>query len=298
MTNLKVLATRSIGRSSLILKKYSPEILTGVGIVTGVAAGVLAVRATLKVEPVIEDIRINVEAVNEFKEKERAEGREYSDALHARNLGKMYGFGIVELTKLYWPAISLGAASIACIIGAHGIMKKRNAALVVAYNAIEKTFAEYRDRVEEKLGEAAERDIQLDIRDKEVVDEETGKKKVVSTIGHAGISPYAKFFDEYSQYWDRNSESNLFFLTAQQNYANDRLNARGHVFLNEVYEALGIPHTQAGAVVGWVLSSDGDNFIDFGIYNLENEKAREFVNGIEKSILLDFNVDGVIYDKI
>lgn len=294
MTNLKVLATRSIGRTGLILKKYSPEILTGVGIATGVAAGVLAVRATLKVEPVIEKINEDLETVKLLKE----ESEKFDPKLEAQLKGRAYGVGIVELTKIYWPAISLGAASIACIVGAHGIMKKRNAALVVAYNAIEKTFAEYRDRVEEKLGEAAERDIQLDIRDKEVVDEETGKKKVVSTIGNAGISPYAKFFDEYSQYWDRNSESNLFFLRAQQNYANDRLNSRGHLFLNEVYEALGIPHTQAGAVVGWVLSSDGDNFVDFGIYDLENEKAREFVNGIEKSILLDFNVDGVIYDKI
>lgn len=294
MTNLKQLATRSIGRTSLILKKYSPEILTGVGIASGVAAGVLAVRATLKVEPVIEKIQEDLAKVNDLQENS-----ENLDPKVVANLkGRVYGIGLLELTKLYWPAVSLGAASIGCIIGAHGIMKKRNAALVVAYNAVEKSFSEYRDRVASKLGEDEEKSIRYNVQESEVVDEETGKKKVVTTVGNGHISPYAKFFDEYSQYWDRNAEYNLIFLRAQQNYANDRLNARGHLFLNEVYESLGIPHTQAGAVVGWTISKDGDNFVDFGIYDISNDKAREFVNGIEKSILLDFNVDGVIYDKI
>lgn len=294
MKNLKQKATRSIGRTSLILKKYSPEILTGVGIATGVAAGVLAVRATLKVEPVIDKIQEDLAKIDDIQKN--SEDVQPNVVAHLK--GRVYGVGILELTKLYWPSISLGAASIGCIIGAHGIMRKRNAALVVAYNAVEKSFSEYRDRVASKLGEDEEKVIRYNVQDHEEVDEETGKKKVVTTVGNGHISPYAKFFDEYSQYWDRNAEYNLIFLRAQQNYANDRLQSRGHLFLNEVYESLGIPHTQAGAVVGWTISKDGDNFVDFGIYDLTNEKAREFVNGIERSILLDFNVDGVIYDKI
>lgn len=294
MTNIKTLATRSIGRTGLILKKYSPEILTGVGIATGVAAGVMAVKATLNVEPVLDNVKANLEKVEYIK----ANTEDFDPKYEANLKGRVYGKGVVELTKLYWPALSLGTASIACIIGAHGIMKKRNAALVVAYNALEKTFVEYRDRVSEKVGEDVEADIRLGFREEEVVDEESGKKKVVTHVDPMGVSQYARFFDELSQYWDKNAEYNLLFLRAQQQYANDRLQARGHLFLNEVYEALGIPHTQAGAVVGWVISKDGDNFVDFGIYDLENEKAREFVNGVERAILLDFNVDGVIYDKI
>lgn len=294
MTNIKTLATRSIGRTGLILKKYSPEILTGVGIATGVAAGVMAVKATLNVEPVLDNLKENLEKVEHLKEN----SENFDPKLEASLKGRVYGKGVVELTKLYWPAISLGAASITCIIGAHGIMKKRNAALVVAYNALEKTFVEYRERVSEKLGEEAESDIRRGFQEEEIVDEDSGKKKVVTKVDPMGVSQYARFFDELSQYWDKNSEYNLLFLRAQQQYANDRLQARGHLFLNEVYEALGIPHTQAGAVVGWVISKDGDNFVDFGIYDLENEKAREFVNGVERAILLDFNVDGVIYDKI
>lgn len=293
MTNIKQLATRSIGRTGLILKKYSPEILTGVGIATGVAAGVLAVRATLKVEPVIDDIRTNVEGTKKIEEESNITPQGL-----ARLKAQVYTQGALELTKLYWPSVTLGAASIACVIGAHGIMKKRNAALVVAYNAVEKSFAEYRDRVSAKLGEDVESDIRRGFTEEETVDEETGKKTVVTHVNPTEVSQYARFFDEYSQYWSKEAEYNLLFLRAQQNYANDRLQARGHLFLNEVYDALGIPHSQAGAVVGWVLSKDGDNFVDFGIYDLENEKAREFVNGIERSILLDFNVDGVIFDKM
>ena len=91
------------------------------------------------------------------------------------------------------------------------------------------------------------------------------------------------------------------FLRAQQQYANDKLIAQGHLFLNEVYDMLGLPRTKAGAIVGWVYDDNnavGDNFVDFGIYDVHRETARDFVNGYERSILLDFNVDGVIYDLI
>src|SRR5690606_18965952 len=141
-------------------------------IATGVAAGVLAVKATLNVEPVLDDLKLNLEKVQHLKEN----SENFDPKLEANLKGRVYGKGVLELTKLYWPAITLGGASIACIVGAHGIMKKRNAALVVAYNAVEKTFAEYRQRVADKLGEDAETDIRRGFSEEETVDEETGKK--------------------------------------------------------------------------------------------------------------------------
>jgi hypothetical protein len=134
-----------------------------------------------------------------------------------------------------------------------------------------------------------------------VVGEDGKTKKVkekVKVVDPNGISIYAKFFDEACANWNDRPELNLVFLRGQQNYANDLLHARGHLFLNEVYAMLGIPHTTAGAIVGWTISKDADNYVDFGIYELNKMKARDFVNGYERSILLDFNVDGVIYDKI
>ena len=91
------------------------------------------------------------------------------------------------------------------------------------------------------------------------------------------------------------------YLRHQQNYANELLRSRGYVFLNDVYDMLGIRRTKAGQIVGWVYDEKNpniDNYIDFGIYNVHYEGARDFVNGFECSILLDFNVDGPIIDLI
>ena len=121
--------------------------------------------------------------------------------------------------------------------------------------------------------------------------------KTIETVDKDGISQYARFFDESCINWSKTPEYNLMFLNGQQNFANDLLNARGHVFLNEVYDMLGIPRSQAGAVVGWV-KGVGDDYIDFGIFEGKTAAARAFVNGAERNILIDFNVDGVIYDLI
>ena len=111
------------------------------------------------------------------------------------------------------------------------------------------------------------------------------------------ISPYARFFDETVYEWKPDPLMNKCFLDAQQRYANNLLEARGHIFLNEVYDMLGFQRTREGAVVGWIKNGDGDGYVDFGIYD-GNERSRAFVNGHETSILLDFNVDGTIWDKI
>lgn len=294
MELIKQGATRGISRTALVLRKYSPEILTTVGVAGGVAAAVMASRATLKAQPVIADIKANVEDVKEV----HAERGDVKSPDYSKDLAYAYTRGAMEIGKVYWPAISLGGASIACIVGAHGIMQKRNAALVVAYNAVEKSFSEYRKRVAEEIGEDKAHNLRYGLHTKEEINEETGKKHITHTVDTNGISQYARFFDESNSQWQKDPNYNLMFLKCQQNYANDKLRARGHIFLNEVYDLLGYEHTKAGAIVGWVISKDGDNFVDFGIYDLDNDRRRAFVNGYERSVLLDFNVDGVIYDKI
>lgn len=173
-------------------------------------------------------------------------------------------------------------------------------ALTAAYGALEKGFNEYRGRVVEKYGEEEDRNLRYGTMQVQIEDPETGKTKTVTRVDPNDPSIYARFFDEMSSSWNRDPEYNMIFLKCQQNYANDLLRSRGHVFLNEVYDMVGVPRSKAGAVVGWILSKNGetDNFIDFGVFEGRTDVARDFVNGVEGAILLDFNVDGVIWDKL
>lgn len=300
--------SKMTGKTGLVLQKHSPEILLGVGIAGTVASAVLACRATLKVEAVLDNHREKVDKIHECWQKVQdgdIDISAYSEQDKKKDLVVTYTQTTVDFIKLYGPAVTLGVASLACIISGHGIMKKRNIALMAAYKAVEEGFSAYRKRVIEEHGEEADYMYKHGLRKQEIVEaaytDENGvkhkaEKKEVFVQDPNNPSIYAKFFDESCAQWSKNPEYNLMFLRAQQNYYNDMLKSRGHVFLNEVYDALGIERTQAGAQVGWVIGPEGDNYIDFGIFDGENPRARAFVNGYERSILLDFNVDGVIYD--
>lgn len=288
--NIKAIAIAKGSRGLLQLRKYSPEILTGLGIAGGVASSVLAVKATLEVEPILEEHQQRVAHA-----KVSAPGG-MDNVEVKRAVAKVYGRTGLVLTKHYGPSVSLGVASIGCVLAAHGVMRQRNAAILASSKAIESAFNAYRERVKAELGEEQERDIFFDLREEEVTID--GEKKIVKVGSeNHSLSPYAACFDELNPNWEGRAEYNLHFLKCQQNYWNDMLRVRGHVFLNEVLKTLGFDHTKAGAVTGWV-SGNGDDFIDFGIYDVNTPMALEFVNGNEKSVWLDFNVDGNILDLI
>ena len=298
--------SKATGKTGLMLKKHSPEILLVVGVTGTVASAVLACRATLKVDAVMDEHREKVEKVNEaliMAENGDIDSAEYTQQDHKKDLTVVYTQTAVNFIKVYGPAITLGVMSLSCIIASHGIMKKRNAALTAACTSAIEAFNLYRKRVVEEYGEEKDYMLKHGLRSEVVTETEAGEdgkpikvKKTKLVEDPNGLSMYARFFDEASPEWSETAEYNFMFLKAQQNYFNDILKVRGHVFLNEVYDTLGFERSQAGSVVGWVIG-DGDNYIDFGIFDGDRPKAREFVNGFEKSILLDFNVDGVIYDK-
>jgi Family of unknown function (DUF6353) len=284
----------TIARKALMVEKHSPSLLFGAGVGGMVVSTVLACKATLKVEEVLD------EGKRKMDQAKTLEHREYSERDRQRDYQIITVQTAVKVARLYAPAVIVGGASIAALAQSHNILNKRNAALAAAYAGLEKGFNEYRQRVIEKYGEEEDRNLRYGAKQVEVVDEDTGKKKKVMRVDPDLVpSIYARFFDPLSPSWSREPEYNLIFLKAQQNYANDLLHARGHVFLNEVYDMLGIPRSKAGSVVGWVLTSDGvNNYIDFGIFQGDSYSVRDFVNGQEGAILLDFNVDGVIYDKL
>ena len=110
--------------------------------------------------------------------------------------------------------------------------------------------------------------VKIEIDGKEVGRYEVDPKKSPEESTGKSISQYARFFDESSQYWDKSPEMSLMFLKQQELYANCILKSKGHLFLNEVYDMLGIPQSMAGQLVGWIYDEKnpiGDNYVDFGI---------------------------------
>lgn len=298
-------ASRSAHKVGFKLKKASPEILVVVGIAGVVASTVMACKATTKAGDIV--VAHNKE-MDKMRRASELKPADYTAEDVKKDTVIVYTQTAVKFIKLYGPSVVLGAASIACIVGSHNILRKRNVALAAAYTAVDKGFKEYRSRVVERFGEELDKELRYNIKAKEfeetTVDSKGKEKTVKKTVSVADpneYSDYARVFDNGSYGWSKDAESNLIFLKQQQNWANEVLKSKGHLFLNEVYDMLNIPRTKAGQVVGWIYDEKhptGDNFVDFGIYNLNIEKARDFVNGYERSIVLDFNVDGPILDMI
>lgn len=305
MKGLKEKLVRSFYKTEMKVRKHSPEILAAVGVVGVVTSGVLACKATLKVNDIVDDAKEDIDKIKAVEADPQYEDK-YTVEDAKKDLAIVYCQAGIKLVKLYAPAVALGTVSLTCLLASNHILKKRNAALSAAYMTVDKSFKEYRSRVAERFGEEVEKEIRYNIKAKtfKTVDEDGNVVEEEVKVAEGADDPnqysnYARFFDETCAAWHRDPEYNLMFLKSQQSYANDMLKAHGRLFLNEVYRMLGIPETKAGQVVGWVYDPDcpvGDNFVDFGIYDISKERVRDFVNGYEASILLDFNVDGNIWD--
>ena len=283
--------------------KHSPEILVVAGVAGMVATTVIACKQTTKLNDILEKRKEQIKMVHDSLEDETISKEEYSEQDAKNDIRIITVQTAVQVAKLYAPAFILGAVSIGCIFSSHNILNKRNLALAAAYQAVDKGWAEYRKRIADKFGDEFEKEIRYGVESKEIEEEYTDKKgnKKTKTLEENSIdiskNPYAKFFDSSCPDWEKNPEYNLMFLQAQQRYANDLLVSRGHLFLNEVYDMLGIERTKAGQVIGWKYDTKNPtlhNCVDFGIFKLEEVANRRFVNGLENVILLDFNVDGNI----
>lgn len=297
--------SRTFHKVGFQFKKHSPEILVVVGVVGTVTSAVMACKATTKAGDILDDMHDQMDKIHEVAEMDR---KDYTADDLKKDTTIVYTQTAVKFIKLYGPSVVLGTLSIASILGGHNILRKRNIALAAAYAGIDKSFKEYRGRVIERFGKELDHELRYNIKAKEieetVVDEngnETTVKTTVNVPDPNTWSDYARFFDESCAGWSKDPEHNLWFLKCQQAQASERLKLNGYLYLNEVYDMLGIERTKAGQVVGWIYDEKnpvGDNFVDFGIYNGDYEPNRRFVNGIERNILLDFNVDGNIFDMM
>jgi hypothetical protein len=298
LSSIKNKITNKVGREILVAQKHSPAILVGASVVGVAATVILACRATLKLEEVLkeaEDKDAQIEGAKALDSDEYTTEDAKKDGLTVRVQTA------VKIAKLYAPAAVVGILTVGAMTGSHIIMNRRNLGLTAAYAALDKGFKDYRARVVEELGEDKDREFRVGVVERQMAvetdsgtDVKTVKVADPKTFEH-GHSIYAKIFDESNRNWQRQYSYNAMFLRSQQNYANDILKSRGHLFLNEVYAMLGLDHTRAGAVVGWV-KGNGDSYVDFGI--TDTYDGMRFVNGDERSVWLDFNVDGVVYDLL
>ena len=300
-------ASRLVNRAGFQIKKHSPEILMTAGIVGTVASTVMACKATTKINKVLEETKQQVDIIHESTEKGHVIGRtdvKYTQEDSKKDLTIVYAQAGVKMVKLYAPAIALGAVSIGSIVMGHRILKKRNIALAAAYTVVDKGFKDYRKRVVDRFGEEIDKELRYNIKAEEIEVETTDengnkvtKKEIVNKVNIN--SDYARFFDASCPGFTKSPEYNLMFLKRQQDWANEKLQKQGYLFLNDVYEMLGMQKAPYGQIVGWIYNEEnpkGDNYVDFGIYDATNEAKRRFVNGLEQVVLLDFNVDGNIYE--
>lgn len=296
-------ANNTIGKVALKLKKHSPEILVVAGVVGTVASAIMACKATTKISTILDKTKEDVDTIHDCMANESL-AEEYTQEDGKKDLAVVYVQTGVKLAKLYAPSILLGALSLTSILASNNILRKRNVALAAAYATVDQGFKEYRNRVVERFGQEVDRELKYNIKAKtfdETITDENGKTKkskvTVNVVDPNEHSEYARVFERSNPVYEADQEMRGYFLRSEQNYANDRLKARGYLFLNEVYERLGFPQTKAGQIVGWVYNPEnpnGDNYVEFGMF----ETHREIGDSYERVTMMDFNVDGNILDLI
>lgn len=307
--------SRKVHKFGFNVKKHSPEILAVTGTIGVVASAVMACRATTKLNDILEDSKEDIDLIHEKSEDiDFCEKHDYTEEDTKKDLLIVYAQTGIKMVKLYGPSIALGTLSLGCLLQSSNILRKRNVALAAAYATVDKGFKQYRGRVVERFGDAVDRELRYNIKAKEVeeivVDEngnETVVKKTINVVNQEDISEFGRKFSQYTvnrkdktilnPYWQPDNDYNLVFLKKQEQYANQILRSKGYLILNDVYDMLGLPPTKEGHIIGWIYCEDeanpmGDNYVDFGLNN--NDVL--FSDDDESSLVLDFNVDGSIWE--
>lgn len=297
-------ASRTFYKTGFKLKKHSPTILAVAGTVGVVTSGVMACKATTKLSTIIDEHHDNVNEIHDYIE-ENGFSDKYTEKDSNKDLTIVYAQTGVKLAKLYAPSVILGTISLTAILGSNHILRKRNIALTAAYTTAAKTFRTYRDRVVDRFGEGLDEELRYGIKTKEIeetVTDEKGKekkvKKTVDVVNIEDIDGYSRLFYEGNPGWDNDPRFTRMYLLSQLKYANTLLKKRGYLTLNEVYKMLGFSLIPDGQIMGWFYDEEHPNTVDFGILDTNDEMMIRFFNGDEKAVLLKFNINGNILDKI
>lgn len=320
LENLKRNVVWAFHQAKFGFDKRKPEIKIVAGLAMVIGGTVTAIYATTKLPKVLDVTKERLDVVHERMEQTKnaevklfdescTDVSVYTEKENQRALAKVYTATGLELAKLYAPTIISTTLGSVLILSGMKDQKSRNLALAVAYTAEHNAFKKYRDGIVDRFGKEVDEELNLGIREETVVEDavdENGevykveKKVKVASDDPTLPSPYARYFDECSEAYENDHEINLYFLRAQEAWANNVLHSQGYLTLNEVYGRLGLPKTRSGYEIGWIDEKDSTKpgkHVSFGIYD-GRRSSRQFVSGYEKFILLDFNVDGYIRDKL
>lgn len=293
---------KSFKKAQLTVRKHSPEILMVAGVIGTVAGAVMACKETLELEDVLDECKQEKMEL----EEQYAMCEEYSEDVLKKDQVKLTIKQVAKIVKLYAPSVIMEATSIGVIFASNDIMRKRNASMAAAYATLNSMYKRYRQNVIESYGEEVDKDMRFGVKHEKVteIDEDGNKVKVDARIVDLdntalAISDYSRFFQMGCKGFDASSgRYNLLYLKGIQAMFNNKLIADGYVMLNDVYRELGFDTIPEGWSIGWVYDEAnpiGDNYIDFGLYEARNKNQRA-VNDWEPVILMDFNVDGNLYE--
>ena len=293
---------KSFKKAQLTVRKHSPEILMVAGVIGTVAGAVMACKETLELEDVLDECKQEKMEL----EEQYAMCEEYSEDALKKDQVKLTIKQAAKIVKLYAPSVIMEVTSIGVIFASNDIMRKRNASMAAAYATLNSMYKRYRQNVIESYGEEVDKDMRFGVKHEKVteIDEDGNKVKIDARIVDLdntalAISDYSRFFQMGCKGFDASSgRYNLLYLKGIQAMFNNKLIADGYVMLNDVYRELGFDTIPEGWSIGWVYDESnpiGDNYIDFGLYEARNKNQRA-VNDWEPVILMDFNVDGNLYE--
>lgn len=293
---------KSFKKAQLTVRKHSPEILMVAGVIGTVAGAVMACKETLELEDVLDECKQEKMEL----EEQYAMCEQYSEDALKKDQVKLTIKQVAKIVKLYAPSVIMEATSIGVIFASNDIMRKRNASMAAAYATLNSMYKRYRQNVIESYGEEVDKDMRFGVKHEKVteIDEDGNKVKIDARIVDLdntalAISDYSRFFQAGCKGFDASSgRYNLLYLKGIQAMFNNKLIADGYVMLNDVYRELGFDTIPEGWSIGWVYDEEnpiGDNYIDFGLYEARNKNQRA-VNDWEPVILMDFNVDGNLYE--
>ena len=291
-------------RVGKFLRRKSPEIMTGIGVV-GIGA---TIYTTVKAVPKIQEIKEEAKAtLDDIDAAEASNFPNYSaeDAAKDRKIVRVQT--AVKLVKAVAPVVASVGVTLSGFLGAHKILSERNATLSALTMATDKAFREYRKKVAETFGEEAEHDLRYGLTEEEIEVKAIGedgkenvvkeRRKVQNRAGYFGQFDF--IFDENVPGWERDARANKTYVLQIQDWANKEAERKFYLYHNglsvaDICERFAIKKPKGSRNAGWMYDPNdpkwkSGHYIDFGVFNIHDEDARAFANGLERSfhVVLD-----------